>query len=129
MVLCCVLALDLQIPNPNCAHVYHPTFFLLRLSGYIYPALLTALVPVRSYILSRLFSEDDLQYLDPSGETEEELREETRKKHLQRNDSFDSADTPPHFGQFHPEAMKKQLRQRRPVQEIDDIRSVPPAVP
>jgi boron transporter len=51
------------------------------LSGYIYPALLTALVPFRSYILTRWFSEEDLQHLDPFGETEQDYHEEQRAIH------------------------------------------------
>lgn len=94
-------------------------------TGYIYPALLTALVPVRSYILSRFFNEKDLKYLDPTDETEEELRQEIRARHLLRNDSFDSAATPPHFGQFHPNAMRNELRMRKPVGDIDDVMSLP----
>jgi hypothetical protein len=49
--------------------------------GYIYPALLTALVPLRSYVVSRWFSQDDLQHLDPVTETEEEYHEEQREFH------------------------------------------------
>jgi len=56
--------------------------------GYIYPALLTALVPVRSYILDRWFDQEDLKHLDPFGETEEDYHEEQRVIHHQRNDSF-----------------------------------------
>lgn len=58
--------------------------------GYIYPALLTALVPVRSYILSRFFSEQDMKHLDPFGETEEDYHEGQRLFHHHRSESFDS---------------------------------------
>jgi hypothetical protein len=46
--------------------------------GYIYPALLTALVPIRSYILSRWFDEKDLKHLDPFGETEQDYHQEQK---------------------------------------------------
>lgn len=36
--------------------------------GYIFPALIASLVPFRTYIVSRLFSEEDLVYLDPLDE-------------------------------------------------------------
>ncbi|ACI65724.1 predicted protein, partial [Phaeodactylum tricornutum CCAP 1055/1] len=32
--------------------------------GYIYPALLTALVPVRSYVMERIFKQEDIKFLD-----------------------------------------------------------------
>jgi boron transporter len=62
--------------------------------GYLYPALLTALVPVRSYILERLFSPEDLKYLDPFGgdNDEEDYHKEQRLIHMNRNDSFDEAE-------------------------------------
>jgi hypothetical protein len=47
-------------------------------AGYIYPALLTALVPVRSYILARWFDDEDLKHLDPFGETEQDYHEEQK---------------------------------------------------
>jgi hypothetical protein len=37
-------------------------------SGYIFPALIAALIPVRTYIVSWMFDEDDLRYLDPMDE-------------------------------------------------------------
>lgn len=56
--------------------------------GYIYPALLTLLVPLRIYILDRLFETGDLKHLDPVGETEEEFHDEQRMVHhaLQNGD-------------------------------------------
>ncbi|CAB9531062.1 bicarbonate transporter-like protein 11 [Seminavis robusta] len=98
--------------------------------GYIYPALLTALVPLRSYILSRVFSEADLKYLDPSAETDEELEEEQRAIRHNRNDSFDdSNDDGPHFGHFHPEAIKNELKKRKSSKEFSDGATVPPSLP
>ena len=38
-------------------------------SGYIFPALIAALVPFRTYIVSRMFDEDDLVILDPMDES------------------------------------------------------------
>ncbi|GAX23544.1 hypothetical protein FisN_14Hh279 [Fistulifera solaris] len=43
--------------------------------GYIYPALLIVLVPIRSYVVSRIFSADDLKFLDPSSQSAEEFAE------------------------------------------------------
>lgn len=39
--------------------------FSLRLLGYVFPALVTALVPFRFYVLPRLFHPNDLKSLDP----------------------------------------------------------------
>lgn len=44
--------------------------------GYIFPALIAAFVPVRKYLVSRLFDENDLKHLDPTGETSEDYDEE-----------------------------------------------------
>jgi hypothetical protein len=38
-------------------------------SGYIFPALVAALVPIRSYLVYYMFTEEDLKYLDPFAET------------------------------------------------------------
>lgn len=58
--------------------------------GYIYPALLTALVPFRSFVLRRFFADEDLKFLDPVEETEEDFEEEQRLIRIaERNDSYD----------------------------------------
>jgi len=94
--------------------------------GYIYPALLTALVPVRSYILSALFKDEDLKYLDPTDESEEEYIEEKRKIRMKREDSFSSVGSHlPHFGDFHPDALRKTLKKRKNAKDIEEIKSVP----
>jgi len=49
--------------------------------GYLYPALLTLLVPFRSYILDRCFEQEDIKHLDPAEETEEEYHDEQRLIH------------------------------------------------
>lgn len=59
--------------------------------GYIYPALLTALVPVRSYILQKLFDDEDLKHLDPHDSNDEEYEEEQRIYHLTPNPDIDEA--------------------------------------
>ena len=38
------------------------------LSGYIFPALIAALVPLRTFVVSRMFDEGDLAHLDPMDE-------------------------------------------------------------
>lgn len=40
--------------------------------GYVFPALIAAFVPIRSFLVSRLFHEDDLKFLDPVDETEDD---------------------------------------------------------
>ena len=80
--------------------------------GYIYPALLTALVPFRSYILDHLFDEKDTEFLDPTNESEEEYVAELRAILVaHRNDSFDLDDALrfPHRADFHPKAYQKDL--------------------
>jgi hypothetical protein len=83
-----------------------------RCSGYIYPALLTALVPLRSYVLTRYFTEADLKHLDPFDESEEDYREEQKAIRLaERTGSFDEEDIA-----FPSRAMFRgagELRQRR----------------
>jgi boron transporter len=60
--------------------------------GYIYPALLVTLCPIRSYILQRLFRPEDLKHLDPFGdETEDDYEIEKAVVNLTvLHDSVDS---------------------------------------
>eukprot|EP00566_Odontella_aurita_P008076 CAMPEP_0113546980 /NCGR_PEP_ID=MMETSP0015_2-20120614/12103_1 /TAXON_ID=2838 /ORGANISM="Odontella" /LENGTH=659 /DNA_ID=CAMNT_0000447487 /DNA_START=176 /DNA_END=2155 /DNA_ORIENTATION=+ /assembly_acc=CAM_ASM_000160 len=83
--------------------------------GYIYPALLAVLVPLRSYVLTRFFSKEDLKHLDPSDESEEEYHEEQRLiKEAERTPSIDpEAIEQPHFQEFHPGALRKREHKRR----------------
>lgn len=78
---------------------------------------MTALVPVRSYILCRCFDEDDLRHLDPYGETEEEYHEEQQAIHFQRNDSFSEDEFDfPNRAEFRGRGYQKELRQRHQVE-------------
>lgn len=93
--------------------------------GYIYPALLTALVPVRSYILSRCFDEEDLKHLDPYSETEEEYHEEQEAIHFQRNDSFSEDDLDfPNRGEFRAQGIRNELRHRHQIEIGSDAINV-----
>lgn len=84
--------------------------------GYIYPALLTALVPFRSYVISRWFDEKDLEHLDPFGETEQEYHDEQKAIHVaQQPSSFDALEDHnfPNRAEFRPQGLKKELSHRR----------------
>ena len=83
--------------------------------GYIYPALLTALVPFRAYILSRVFSERDLKYLDPFGESEEEYEQEQKVvREAERHVVEAEEDIEfPHFGSFRAGGLRQRLHPRR----------------
>ena len=48
------------------------TFISLSFIGYVFPAIVTALVPFRFYVLPRCFHQNDLKHLDPFAENEEE---------------------------------------------------------
>jgi hypothetical protein len=77
--------------------------------GYIFPALVAALVPIRSYFVAWCFSENDLQYLDPIGETEDEAHDE-KTKYLERRPSVDEAEHQlPTMSDFHAEGIKKDF--------------------
>mmetsp|Transcript_10860 Transcript_10860/g.25254 ORF Transcript_10860/g.25254 Transcript_10860/m.25254 type:complete len:613 (+) Transcript_10860:293-2131(+) len=77
--------------------------------GWIFPALVGALVPVRSFFVSRFFDEDDLVYLDPISQTEEETHDE-KVKYLERRPSVDEADiAEPGFSDFHAEGIKHDI--------------------
>ena len=47
-------------------------------------------VPVRSFLVSRLFSPEDLKHLDPTGETEENYHEEQREYNKAEGDITDA---------------------------------------
>ncbi|KAG7339143.1 HCO3- transporter family protein [Nitzschia inconspicua] len=81
--------------------------------GYLYPALLTLLVPFRSYILYQLFPANDLRHLDPEEETEEEFHEEQRLVHHAFHDGDALVDGEelafPSRAEFHGQALKRVL--------------------
>jgi hypothetical protein len=83
--------------------------------GYIYPAMLTALVPFRAYILSRVFSEHDMKYLDPFGESEEEYEQEQKLvREAERHVVEAEEDVEfPNFGSFRAGGLRQRLHQRR----------------
>lgn len=89
-----------------------PVFFALPahlpippLSGYIFPALVTALVPLRSLVMPYLFTDEDLNHLDPAGETEDDYHEEQELFHHERRPSLDEADMAVGFSAFRPAGM------------------------
>jgi boron transporter len=94
--------------------------------GYIYPALLTALVPVRSYVMERIFKQEDIKFLDPFGEDDDNYHQEQREIHRTRNDSFDSEELNfPNRAEFRGQGKARALhnRKRRHTigHETDDI--------
>jgi len=110
-----------------CSHF----FIFFRPSGYIYPALLTALVPFRSYVLERLFKKEDMDHLDPTDESEEEAAAEQRAIHhalRERSESLESEEAMhiPNRADFHPRGMKKAIHEHEklhahPDGEVTDI--------
>ena len=77
--------------------------------GWIFPALVGALVPVRSFFVSRVFNKDDLVYLDPISQTEEETHDE-KVKYLERRPSVDEAEIDePGFSDFHAQGIKHDI--------------------
>lgn len=79
--------------------------------GYLYPALLTLLVPFRSYILGRFFAAADLQHLDPANETEEEFHDEQRLvHHTVQHGEVDEEDLAfPTRAEFRGEGIKREI--------------------
>ena len=60
-------------------------------TGYIFPALVAALVPIRSYLVYYMFSEEDLKFLDPFAETltnlpghGSEKKDDSKKKNMKK---------------------------------------------
>merc|ERR1712238_566736 len=88
--------------------------------GYIYPLLLTLLVPFRSFVLDRCFTSSDLQHLDPQNETEEEFHEEQKLVHhamIHDQGSVDEEDVAyTTRAQFHPQGMKRALTEKEKEQ-------------
>jgi hypothetical protein len=86
--------------------------------GYIFPALVAGLVPLRAYIIPRLFRQEDLQYLDPFGETEQDyIQEQKEMLHaLQRQPSLDEAEL------FHGISEFRAAQVAHDAQEFDILR-------
>ena len=106
----------------------------LIFTGYIYPALLTCLVPIRSYVLTRCFSERDMEHLDPSGESEQEYYDEQKEieeAQRRRHDSFDSEQELifPNRAEFRPEGLARELRHRRHAAKVTVPLSVQAKIP
>lgn len=55
--------------------------------GYLYPLLLTLLVPFRSYVLGRLFNPEDVKYLDPADGGEDDSDDGQRASDVPLKDS------------------------------------------
>eukprot|EP00934_Nitzschia_sp_Nitz4_P002737 Nitzschia sp. Nitz4//scaffold103_size77763//2583//4601//NITZ4_005434-RA/size77763-processed-gene-0.0-mRNA-1//1//CDS//3329532295//2727//frame0 len=69
--------------------------------GYIFPALIALLVPLRSYGVSRMFSAEDLKHLDPVDESEEDYEEEQKQIHAaERRSSMGEEDIFHGFSSF-----------------------------
>mmetsp|Transcript_15955 Transcript_15955/g.44710 ORF Transcript_15955/g.44710 Transcript_15955/m.44710 type:complete len:800 (-) Transcript_15955:55-2454(-) len=62
--------------------------------GYIFPALVAALVPFRIMVLPKIFSDSDMLYLDPTGETDEDYHKEQQEivDVVRRRPSLDEAE-------------------------------------
>ena len=99
--------------------------------GYLYPLLLVILVPIRSYILSRIFSEEDLKRLDPHGKEEEKkdnYHEDQRiiHQHQKASMSIDQEALEfPHFGEFRGQG-QSQLHHRTTSVLTDDKKEPSP---
>lgn len=78
-------------------------------------------VPVRSFIVSRLFSPEDLQHLDPAGESEDDYHEEQREYNHCHGD-VDEAEAFHGFSEFRTkgvthDAAELRKRQSAPSEE------------
>lgn len=82
--------------------------------GYIFPVLVVVLIPLRLFVISRFFNDDDLKYLDPIGETEEETHDE-KAKYLEHKHSVDEAevDALPGFSDFHAGDMLQDIAEKK----------------
>ena len=75
-------------------------------------------MPVRSFVVSRLFSPEDLHYLDPSGESEEEYHDEQREYLHHHEGNLDDADAFHGFSEFRTKGVNHDaadLRKRQAV--------------
>eukprot|EP00536_Pseudo-nitzschia_multiseries_P012002 jgi/Psemu1/244187/estExt_Genewise1.C_4370017 len=78
--------------------------------GYLYPLLLTLLVPFRSYVLEHFFDAEDTKHLDPVDETEEDFQDEQRMVHHILNKHSDDEDMLfPTRAEFRGQGMKRVL--------------------
>ena len=85
------------------------------MSGFIFPVLVAALVPIRSFLVARCFSDADLNYLDPIGETEDEQHDE-RALYYERRPSVDDAEVTanaPGFSDFHAAGMQHDIEEKK----------------
>jgi hypothetical protein len=98
--------------------------------GFIFPALIGLLVPIRMFIISRWFSAEDLKILDPISLTEDEAHDE-KVMLMSRIPSVDAdeveATAIPRHGDFHAEGIQNDIqasiavRSRQNVVEDDEL--------
>ena len=80
--------------------------------GYIFPALIGLLVPFRYFLVKRWFSEEDLKYLDPIGQTDDEAHDEKFMLMSRvRSEGGDEVEATaiPGFGDFHAKGIQKDI--------------------
>lgn len=81
--------------------------------GYIFPALIGLLVPIRLFLISRWFLNEDLKYLDPIGLMEDEAHDE-KVLLMSRGPSISEdeveATAIPGLGDFHAEGIQKDIQ-------------------
>lgn len=92
--------------------------------GFIFPALVGALVPIRSFFVSRCFSDKDLEYLDPISETEEEVHDE-RVKYMEKQPSVDEAEVVdmPGFSDFRARGIQADIETRKHEEDLANASS------
>ena len=68
---------------------------------------MAGLVPLRTMVVSRLFKEEDLQYLDPVGESDEDYHKEQHEIYEARlrAHSIDEADLQHGFSEYRPKSV------------------------
>jgi hypothetical protein len=86
----------------------------------LYPVVLIALVPFRSYILWQIFRKEDIKHLDPDTESEEDYEEEQRRIYLARlNPSFDDNEEDMHIpsrAEFRSKGLQKAMHDHANLQ-------------
>lgn len=89
--------------------------------GFIFPALIGLLVPIRMFIISRWSSAEDLKILDPISMTEDEAHDE-KVLLMSRIPSVDEdeveATAIPRHGDFHAEGIQNDIEARREDDEL-----------
>lgn len=97
--------------------------------GYIFPALIVALVPFRAYVLPLIFDEEDLMHLDPmdhafmppTGDHDESVKEQKDESVIFGPSQVEDVASPEEYMGERPAHLSHLMRRASDVSELEEV--------